>query len=63
MDRAINFFTLPPLSRGLAWKRLVDTSLPRGRDILEEEIAEPLLDNEYYIVNPRSSVVLVAVRM
>jgi isoamylase len=60
MDWVINFFTLPPLPRKLSWRRILDTSLPKGKDFLDETDAEPLADKDYYIVNPRSTVVLVS---
>ncbi len=62
MDWVINFFTLPKLRGKSEWRRLADTSLPKGKDFLDEENAEPLSDKEVYIVNPRSTVVLVSVK-
>jgi isoamylase len=63
MDWVINFFSLPKLPGKLEWRRLADTSLPKGKDFVDEENAEPLADKEYYIVNPRSSVVLISAPM
>jgi hypothetical protein len=63
MDWVINFFNLPTLPATLQWRRLIDTSLPKDKDFLSEENAEPLSDKEYYIINPRSCVVLVSVRV
>ena len=52
-------FALPLLAPGAAWHRLVDTSLPAGEEIALPG-AEVLLDpNAYYLVNPRSTVVLI----
>ncbi len=56
---ALQRFALPLLAPGAAWHRLVDTSLPAGEEIVLPG-AEVLLDpNDYYLVNPHSTVVLI----
>jgi len=48
----------PPL-QGIRWRRAVDTSLPAGEDITDDG-SEPLPDPaDRYLVNPRTTVVLV----
>ena len=50
--------TLPPIASGRAWHRAIDTSLPSGEDFAEagQEIA--LDPSDHYLVNPRSTVLL-----
>jgi len=56
---ALQRFSLPPLPPAAAWHRLVDTSLPAGEEIVLPG-AEVLLDPPgFYLVNPRSTVVLI----
>jgi isoamylase len=51
---------LPPLEAPRAWRRAIDTSLPAPQDFADAG-EEVLLDpNDHYIVNARSTVVLVA---
>ena len=51
---------IPPLKNSLRWHRAIDTSLPAGEDFLDSG-AEPMLDPQgSYLVNARSTVVLVA---
>jgi glycogen operon protein len=49
---------LPPLD-GLRWYRVVDTSLPEGQDIVQDEEAAFLTEAKYE-VQPRSTIVLIA---
>ena len=49
---------VPALPSGLRWRRAVDTSLPAGEDFTDDG-AEPLADPaDRYLVNPRTTVVL-----
>ncbi|MFO0910929.1 MAG: glycogen debranching protein GlgX [Isosphaeraceae bacterium] len=48
-----------PETKGRRWYRVVDTSLPRGEDIVPEEEAFFLPDMTY-VVRPRSTIVLIA---
>jgi isoamylase len=51
---------LPKLSGTYGWHRIIDTSLPAGQDFAER-YTEVLIDpGDHYIVNARSTVVLVA---
>jgi glycogen operon protein len=49
---------VPPLPSGLRWRRAIDTSRPAGEDFVDDG-AEPLPDPaDRYLVNPRTTVVL-----
>jgi isoamylase len=50
--------SLPPLGPGGSWSRLIDTSLPSGEDIALPGNEVPLDPPGFYLVNPRSTVVL-----
>ncbi|MFA6029076.1 MAG: glycogen debranching protein GlgX [Elusimicrobiota bacterium] len=50
---------LPPPPRGKRWRRIIDTSLPPGEDFADPGLEVELDPQGFYIVNPRSSVVLV----
>jgi len=51
---------LPPRKTN-PWYRMIDTSLPEGEDIVIDLDKVTLVEpNEYYLVNPRSTVVLAA---
>jgi glycogen operon protein len=52
--------TLPPLGPGKRWCRAIDTSLAAGVDFAEPGAEIPLDPPDHYIVNPRTTVVLVA---
>jgi isoamylase len=52
-------FALPPQDGQWRWQRLVDTNLPVPHDIVEEKDAVPLRPAEYYLVAPRSAVILI----
>lgn len=51
---------LPPLGPARGWHRAIDTSLPDGIDFMEAGREVRLDPPEYYIANPRSTVVLLA---
>ena len=48
----------PPLPPGLRWRRAIDTSLPAGEDFPEDGDGPPLDPADRYLVNPRTTVVL-----
>ena len=53
-------FALPPVPNGFdQWQRIVDTNLPSPDDITD---GTPLTDNEHYLVQGRSSVIISADR-
>ncbi len=57
-DHTLQPVNIPALPGGQRWHRVIDTSLPAGEDFLDAG-AEILLDPaESYLVNPRSTVVL-----
>jgi hypothetical protein len=49
---------LPELAPPLAWYRAIDTSLSAGPDFAEPGQEVRLDPSDHYIVNPRSTVVL-----
>ena len=49
---------LPPFADAKRWHRVVDTSLPPGEDFCTEGAEIKIDPPEYYIANPRSTVVL-----
>jgi glycogen operon protein len=51
---------LPPLGPVRAWYRAIDTSLPDGADFAEPGEEVRVDPGDHYIVNPRSTVVLMA---
>jgi isoamylase len=57
-DPRLRHVSLPPLWQGARWARLVDTSLPAGQEILLPGNEVPLDPPGFYLVNPRSTVVL-----
>src|SRR5262245_20931068 len=52
--------TLPPLGPDRAWHRAIDTSLRGGGEFAETGSEVPLDPPNRYIVNPRSTVALIA---
>jgi isoamylase len=57
-DHSLQRITIPPLQGGRRWYRVMDTSLPSGEDFVDSG-GEILLDPaDCYLVNPRSSVLL-----
>ena len=59
-DFHTQWIKLPPLGPPLAWHRAIDTSLPAGADFSEAGSEIRLDPSDHYIVNPRSTVVLLA---
>jgi isoamylase len=53
-------FALPSRDWQDRWRRLVDTSLPSPDDIVEEKEAVTLNPADHYVVNPRTTVILVS---
>lgn len=53
------FVRLPPLDTGKTWYRVIDTSLLGGEDFLEEGKEIRIDPPDHYLVNPRSTVVLI----
>ena len=51
---------LPPIGSSLAWHRAIDTSLPAGQDFSDAGSEIRLDPPDHYIVNPRSTVILLA---
>jgi glycogen operon protein len=51
---------LPATPSGKVWHRVIDTSLPGGADIVDPGEEVPLHPQDAYLVNPRSTVVLLA---
>ena len=51
---------LPPAGTGTRWHRVIDTSLPHGEDIVDPYHEVVLDPADAYLVNPRSTVVLLA---
>ena len=54
------WITLPQLGADRGWHRSIDTSLPSGEDFLEAGEEVEIEPADHYIVNPRSTVVLLA---
>ena len=50
---------LPAPPDGKRWRRVVDTALPEGQEVMEPEAEVALDPAEYYIASPRSTVLLV----
>ena len=55
----LRYVALPPLEPSARWSRLVDTSLPPGEDIVLPGAEVHLDPPGFYLVNPRSTVVLI----
>jgi isoamylase len=51
---------LPAIGPPLAWHRAIDTSLPSGQDFSDPGAEIRLNPGDFYLVNPRSTVVLLA---
>lgn len=51
--------TLPGLDNGTRWRRVIDTSLAAGEDFAEDGREIPIDPAEFYVANPRSTVVLI----
>jgi isoamylase len=52
---------LPPMEGGKRWRRVVDTSLPSGEDFSEPGQEVPLAPPDIYLINSRSTVVLLGI--
>ena len=50
--------TLPPVESGRAWHRAIDTSLASGDDFAERGQEITIDPSDHYVVNPRSTVLL-----
>ena len=49
---------LPPVGSDRAWHRAIDTSLPSGEDFAEPDQEIAINPSGHYVVNPRSTVLL-----
>jgi glycogen operon protein len=58
-DFRVQFVRLPAAPGGKRWHRVIDTSLKAGEDFLDEGQETPIDPPGQYIVNPRSTVVLI----
>ncbi len=58
-DYRLHSTCLPPLAPSMKWYRAIDTSLPAGEDFLEHDNEILINPAEYYLANPRSTIVLV----
>jgi glycogen operon protein len=59
-DYRSQWVRLPQLGAGLAWHRAIDTSLASGDDFLDKGRELRIDPADHYLVNPRSTVVLLA---
>ncbi|THJ25614.1 MAG: glycogen debranching protein GlgX [Nitrospira sp. CG24E] len=59
-DFRLQAVRLPALRDGQAWHRVIDTSLPSGKDFLEVGNEIRIEPGNQYLVNPRSVVVLLS---
>lgn len=57
-DHNLQLVSIPALKDGFAWHRVIDTSLPAGEDFLDSGREIRLDPSEFYLVNPRSTVLL-----
>jgi glycogen operon protein len=57
-DHHLRQVTIPENPDGTRWHRIVDTSLPNGKDFLDIGTEIPIDPSDYYLVNPRTTVVL-----
>jgi len=57
-DFNIHNIKIPPVNAGEKWYRVIDTSLKNGEDFLDPGKEVLLKPSDHYIVNPRSTVVL-----
>jgi len=57
-DFRMRVVRLPGLPGGKQWRRVIDTSLEAGEDFLDEGQEIPIDPPEHYVVNSRSTVVL-----
>jgi isoamylase len=59
-DDQLAHVRLPPPPSGERWRRVVDTCLPPPLDFAEEGQEVTLEPGDYYLVNPRSTLVLIS---
>ncbi len=57
-DPSLQYVQIPPPQPGLKWYRVIDTSLESGQDFLDSGQEIALDPPDHYLVNPRSTVVL-----
>jgi isoamylase len=57
-DPTLQHVRIPPPQEGLKWHRVIDTSLTSGEDFLDRGGEIALDPPDHYLVNPRSTVVL-----
>ncbi|MDP2912584.1 MAG: glycogen debranching protein GlgX [Candidatus Omnitrophota bacterium] len=57
-DPFLQYVRLPPLPDKKRWHRKIDTSLDPGMDFMERDKEAPIDPEGFYIVNPRSTVLL-----
>jgi isoamylase len=57
-DYRLQAVKIPPAPDGTMWRRVIDTSLLAGEDFLDPGEEVPLSPADQYLVNPRSTVVL-----
>ena len=57
-DFRLQAVRLPALPGGRPWRRIIDTGLETGEDFLDEGREVPIDPPGQYLVNPRSTVVL-----
>ncbi|MDQ7825840.1 MAG: glycogen debranching protein GlgX [Candidatus Eremiobacteraeota bacterium] len=62
-DYRTQYFELPELPSPFTWHRKVDTSFPAGEDILPRGSETEVVPADYYFVNARSIVLLVALNL
>lgn len=60
-DFNLQFIQLPPLGGGKKWYRAIDTSLKSGEDFWGPGREVPITPPDYYLANPRSTVVLLGI--
>ncbi len=57
-DPSPQYIRVPPPQEGQRWYRVIDTSLEAGADFLDPGEEIPLHPSDFYLANPRSTVVL-----
>jgi hypothetical protein len=58
-DFKLQSIRLPELTNGRQWYRVIDTSLKGGEDFLDVGKEIRIHPPDYYLTNPRSTVVLI----
>ncbi|MBI5500243.1 MAG: glycogen debranching protein GlgX [Deltaproteobacteria bacterium] len=59
-DPRLQYVRVPGPPAGMSWRRVIDTSLPPGADFPAPGAEARLEPADHYLVNPRSTVVLIA---